>query len=92
METREQKSLKPLGSAFKQIYVKLGSGAGPRLYRELRKREAVFCDKGASIFAHAADRFRDPGWIAEEQQIIFRRAQEADNTQLDHQVFSFLSG
>ena len=43
-------------------------------------------DQRPPVVAHAADRFRHPGRVAREQIVIFGRAQETDDPQLDDEI------
>ena len=54
--------------------------------KRLQKTKTGFGDQRATIIAHAADRFRHPGRVAREQLVIFGRAQEADDPQLDDEI------
>ena len=48
--------------------------------------ERVFRDKGLAVDAHAADGFGDPGGVAAEKLVVFRRAQMAHQAQFDDKL------
>ena len=64
----------------------VGLGRRPEIVERLEEAEAGLGDQRPAVVAHAADRFRHPGRIAGEQLVIFRRAQETDDAQLDDEV------
>ena len=64
----------------------LGSGAGPRLVERVQHAVAAPGHQRAAVEVHAADAFGRPVGVAAEQRIVVRRAQEADDAQLLHQL------
>ena len=52
----------------------------------LQEAEAGLRDQRPAVVAHPADRFGHPGRVAGEQLVVLRRAQEADDAQLDDEV------
>src|SRR4051812_24250562 len=49
-------------------------------------------DQRTSVIAHAADGFGHPGRVAGEQLVIFGRAQETDNPELDYEIVNDFLG
>src|SRR5262249_49728436 len=56
----------------------------------LEETEARFGDQGPSVISHAGDRFGYPGWVTGEQIVIFRRAEEADDSKFDDEIVNDL--
>src|SRR5207249_109561 len=58
----------------------------PEVVKGLQIPKARLRYQGPAIVSHAANRFGDPRWIAREQFVVFRGAQEADDAQFDDKV------
>ena len=80
------KRRKPSGSRGEYQIVRFGSGAGPEVVERLQEPEARFRHERSAVVAHAGNGLGDPGGIAGEEIVVLRRAQEADDAQLDDEV------
>ena len=86
------KFLNPTGSRGDQNTVRLGSGAGSEVVQRLQHAEGALGDERAPVLAHAADHLGHPDRVAGEELVVLRRAQEAHDAPLDHEVVDDLLG
>ena len=77
--------------SFDHRTVILGSGAGPRFVSVCSMRKLVRVTKPA-VEVHAADALGRPVRVPAEQRVILRRAQEAHDPKLLHQLVDQLLG
>ena len=92
IETWAAKSLNPAGRRADHRTVRLGSGAGPRLYRVCRNRNDDRVTSVRPSLAHPADGLGDPGRVSGEQRVVLRGPQEPHDPQLDDEVVDQLLG
>ena len=63
-----------------------------KVVQGLKKAKARFRYQRPAVVSHAANRLGDPSRIAGEKVIVFRRAQKANDAQLDHEIIDDLLG
>src|SRR6185369_14718104 len=61
-----------------------------KVVERLQETKACLRYERTTVIAHTADRFRHPCRIACEELIVFRRAQEANDAQLDDEIINDL--
>ena len=64
----------------------VGLGRGAEILERVQDAEARARDERAPVERHAADDFGGPVGIAGKERVVGRRAQEADDAQLDHEL------
>src|SRR5262245_58685924 len=58
----------------------------------LKKTKTRFGYQRTAVVSHAANRLSHPGRIAREKFIVFRRTQEANDAELNHEIIDDLLG